>query len=417
LKKAFRVKPRRLSRKDEAVTRNPTEHQRGVGNVAEGTVGGELLPVATGSADEFNAILTPLKPNEPCPGVLSGRRLLVKDLIDIAGVRTTYGSRIYADHVPMRTASCVEKLVRAGAVVVGKASLPEFAWNVTGQNPWYGDVHNPAHPGRTTGGSSSGNAAALAANLCDLGLGTDTGCSIRLPSACCGTVGLKPSWSSIPMDGIFPLCPTVDTVGPMARTVEDVALAWSVLTERPVPEPRLRGCAVGVLTRPPSLGDGNVAVEETLAAEAWVAELERLGARVVHAHIPDPDANTEPVLFHEALRSHRETYPARRDDYSDNVRAKLEWAQRIQPHEVATAYAALDSWRSYRPDVDLFVSPCYAIDLPAEDCDELEVRLPLAAFLRPINMLGWAALAIGNMQFIAPHDKVVLAAGLAWERG
>src|SRR5207247_429838 len=108
---------------------------------------------------------------------------------------------------------------------VGKASLPEFAWNVTGQNPWYGTVRNPVPPGRTTGGSSSGSAAALAAGLSDLALGTDTGCSIRLPSACCDVVGLKPRGGSLPMAGIFPLCPTLDTVGPMGTSVADVGPA------------------------------------------------------------------------------------------------------------------------------------------------------------------------------------------------
>ena len=126
-------------------------------------------------------------------------------------------------------ATVVQRALDAGAVVVGKANLPEFAWGVLGVNPWYGAVHNPLHPGKTTGGSSAGNAAALAAGLVDLGLGTDTGCSIRLPSAACGTVGLKPRWGHLPLDGVFPLVPTLDTVGPMGRSVEDVALLWSVL--------------------------------------------------------------------------------------------------------------------------------------------------------------------------------------------
>ena len=134
--------------------------------------------------------------------------------------------------MPTRSASAVEKLVAAGAVVTGKANLHEFAWGVTSQNPWYGTVQNPRLPGRMAGGSSGGNAAALAAGLCDLGLGTDTGCSIRLPASCCGVVGLKPSWGRIAIDGVFPLCPTFDTVGPMARTVAEVALAWSVLADR-----------------------------------------------------------------------------------------------------------------------------------------------------------------------------------------
>jgi Asp-tRNA(Asn)/Glu-tRNA(Gln) amidotransferase A subunit family amidase len=367
--------------------------------------------------DEYNAVITWIdQPVPPKPGPLAGRTLLVKDLIDTAGVRTTYGSRIYADHVPSRTAPAVERLVDAGAVLVGKANLPEFAWNVTGQNPWYGTVGNPVHPGRTTGGSSSGNAATLAAGLCELGLGTDTGCSIRLPSGCCETVGLKTSWGSLPMNGIFPLCPTLDTVGPMARTVADVALMWSVLSGRAVPEPRLAGLTVGLLTRPPSVGGGTVP-DESLAAEAFVERLEQLGARVVPASIPEPRANTWPLFFHEAAESHRATFPSRADEYSDNCRTKLELAQQVPADDVSAAYAAVEEWRRYEPEVDLYASPVVAIDLPPEDCDELEVRIPFTAFLRPFNLLGWAGLAIGNLQLIAPRDETVLAAGLAWERG
>src|SRR5215831_12536446 len=102
----------------------------------------------------------------------------------------------------------VERLLAAGAQLVGKANLHEFAWGVTSQNPWYGTVHNPSEPGSTAGGSSGGNAAAIAAGLCDIALGTDTGCSIRLPAACCGLVGLKPSWGRVPVDGVFPLVPS-----------------------------------------------------------------------------------------------------------------------------------------------------------------------------------------------------------------
>jgi len=348
-------------------------------------------------------------------GPLSGRRLLVKDLIDVAGVRSTYGSRIYADHVPERTASAVERLVRAGATLVGKANLAEFAWGVVGQNQWYGTVRNPLHPGRTTGGSSSGNAAALAAGLCDIGLATDTGCSIRLPSACCGTVGLKPAWGRLAMDGVFPLCPTLDVVGPMACSVTDVAVMWSVLAGEPVPEPRLAGLTVGLLTRPPPVGDDPP--DESLLAEQWAAGLERLGARVVAASVPHPSADTWPLFFHEAARSHQETFPSRADEYGDNCRAKLELAQRVDADRVADAYEAVAGWRRYAPEVDLFVAPCFTIDLPAEDVDELEVRIPFSQWLRWVNVIGWAALAIGNLQLIAPRDETVLAAGLAWELG
>jgi Asp-tRNA(Asn)/Glu-tRNA(Gln) amidotransferase A subunit family amidase len=363
--------------------------------------------------DTYSAVITEVEPAPPRDGPLRGKRLLVKDLIDTAGIRTTYGSRIYGDHVPARTATAVEMLVRAGAVVTGKANLHEFAWGVTSQNPWYGTVQNPRLPGRTAGGSSGGNAAALVAGLCDLGLGTDTGCSIRLPAACCGVVGLKPGWGRIPVDGVFPLCPTFDTVAPIARTVAEVAQMWSVLAAAPVPEPRLAGLRVGLLTRPPSVG--GPALPPNRAAEAHVPRLEELGAVVVDAEIPEPADDTWPLFFHEAARSHRGTFPARADEYGDNVRAKLELAQAVDPADVERARAAIAAWRGWRPEVDLYVAPVLGVEVPPVDCDELEVRIPATAFLRPFNVLGWAALAIGDLQLIAPRDEVVLAAGLAWE--
>ena len=369
-------------------------------------------------SDSWNAAITwleePLRRAETGP--LAGRTLLVKDLIDTAGVRTTYGSRIHAEHVPDRNATVVDRVLDAGAEVVGKANLVEFAWGVLGQNEWYGTVHNPVRPGRTTGGSSSGNAAGIAGGLCDLGIGTDTGCSVRLPAAACEIVGLKTRHGAVPLDGVFPLCPSLDTVGPMARTVADAATLWSVLVGRPAPEPRLGGLTVGVLRRAPDLADGRE-TERSDAADAWATRLEGLGARIVEAVIPGPAASLWPVFDHEAARSHAATFPSRADEYGRAIRAKLDAAQRVDPDAVLDGYRALVEWRQFVPEVDLYVSPCVAIDWPAEDADELEVRLPLSSFMRWVNLLGWAALAIGNLQLIAPADETVLAAGLAWERG
>ena len=370
------------------------------------------------STDPYNAGITwlaePLAPTSGGP--LAGQRLLVKDLIDTAGIRTTYGSRVYADHVPARNAIVVERVLDAGAAIVGKANLAEFAWGVLGTNEWYGTVHNPARPGRTTGGSSSGNAAAIAGGLCDLGIGTDTGCSVRLPSAACDIVGLKTRLGNVPVDGVFPLCPSFDTVGPLGRSVADIAALWSVLSDRPVPEPEIAGRTIGLLRRAPNLADGRQ-TEASDAAEAWAGRLEALGARVVEAEMPGPAADTWPVFLHEAARSHAATFPARADEYGQAIRAKLEAAQRVEPEAVLDGYRALLAWRQLVPAVDLYVSPCVAIDLPAEDVHELEVRLPLSSFLRWVNLLGWSALAIGNLQLVARDDETVLAAGLAWERG
>jgi hypothetical protein len=136
----------------------------------------------------------------------------------------------------------------------------------------------------------------------------------------------------------------------------------------------------------------------------------------VETRIPEPSANTWPQFQHEAARSHAATFPSRADEYGDVMRTKLEAALRADEDEVSVAYRAIEEWRGYRPEVDLYVSPCYAVELPPDDADELEVRLPLTSFLRWVNLVGWAGLAIGNMQLVAPRDEVVLAAGLAWER-
>ncbi len=369
--------------------------------------------------DAWNAGITWLdEPLAGAPaGALAGRTLLVKDLVDTAGIRTTYGSRIYAAHVPDTHAPVVQRSLDAGAVVVGKGNLPEFAWSVLGQSPWYGDVHNPRHPGRTTCGSSSGNGAALAAGLVDLAIGTDTGGSIRLPAAACDVVGLKPEWGRIPADRVFPLCPTLDTVGPMATTVEDTALLWSVLAAAPVPAPRLEGLTVGRLRRAPALADGRDPAASDMA-EAGGAGLERLGARVVEATIPDAPGDMWPLFDHEALQSHAATYPSRADEYGPVMQKKLAGAaSRVTPEKVAAAYDALHAWRAFQPDVDLYVSPCIGVELPAENAFEPDVRLPVSSFVRWVNLLGWSALAIGNLQLVAPADETVLAAGLAWERG
>jgi aspartyl-tRNA(Asn)/glutamyl-tRNA(Gln) amidotransferase subunit A len=371
----------------------------------------------TAPDDRWNAAITWLEEplSRTAVGPLAGRTVLVKDLIDTAGIRTTYGSRVYADHVPTRHATVVERVLDAGATILGKANLVEFAWGVMGTNPWYGTVRNPVRPGLTTGGSSSGNAAAIAGGLCDLGIGTDTGCSVRLPAAACELVGLKPRLGVVPVEGVFPLCPSFDTVGPMGRSAEDVATLWSVLAGRAAPEPRLDGLVVGLLRQAPDLADGRE-TEASDAAEAWVPRLQSLGARVVEAHVPGPTANTWPVFEHEAARSHAATFPSRAGEYGDVLRAKLEGAQRVDRDAVADGYRALLAWRQLVPDVDLYVSPCVAIEWPAEDAYEPAVRLQLSSFLRWVNLLGWAGLAIGNMQLVAPREETVLAAGLAWER-
>src|SRR6266542_6752943 len=157
------------------------------------------------------------RPEQPSEGI----PLAVKDLFDTAGLTTTYGSAIFTEHVPTRTAEAVSRLEQSGYANVGKTNLHEFAYGTTSENPHFGTVPNPVAPGRIAGGSSGGSAAPLAAGLADAALGTDSGGSIRIPAACCGIVGFKPTYGLVPLDGCFPLASSFDHVGPMARTVAD----------------------------------------------------------------------------------------------------------------------------------------------------------------------------------------------------
>ena len=172
-------------------------------------------------------------------GSLHGVPIAVKDLIDVEGVRTTCGSQTQADFVAGADATCVRRLRQAGAVVVGKTNLNEFALGATGQNPHYGDTNNPWDRRRISGGSSGGSAAAVASGTCAAALGTDTGGSVRIPAALCGVVGFKPTYGRISLHGVALLAWSLDHVGVLARGVEDAAL---VLNELCGPDPADPSC-------------------------------------------------------------------------------------------------------------------------------------------------------------------------------
>ena len=284
---------------------------RGGDSVVSGDPGERLKPPA---ADPYNAAITWL--DEPLRGAaegpLAGRTLLVKDLIDTAGIRTTYGSQIYGDHVPDAHATVVQRALDAGAVVVGKGNLPEFAWGVLGVNPLYGAVHNPLHPGKTTGGSSAGNAAALAAGLVDLGLGTDTGCSIRLPSAACGTVGLKPRWGSSADRRRLPARADARHGRPDGADASRTSrCSGRCSSGRPVPEPRLDGLTVGPpAARPRARRRAQDRVERRGRAVGRRARAARRAGR--RGGDPGAKADMWPLFLHEAAHSHRATFPLAR---------------------------------------------------------------------------------------------------------
>ena len=391
---------------------------------AEEVVADALARIA--AQPELNAVITVCeeealaRARRGVSGVLAGVPILVKDLIDTAGVRTTYGSSIYADHVPERTAQSVAALEAQGAIVVGKANLDEFAWGVCGQNTFYGDTVNPAAPDRVAGGSSSGNAAALAADMVPLALGTDTGGSVRIPAAACGVVGLKTAIGAIPTEGVFPLAASFDTVGPMARTVADCALAHAVLTGTEVPEPAVAGLRVGVLTAYPDLAPPEAPAERDERALVHAERLRAMGANVTELSLPVPKADTWAVFYADTAVSHAATFPSRRDEYGPLIRAKLDHAITVTDEQANEGRAALAEWRAVaarEPDVDLVLAPTLGYDeLPPVGVDELGVRLPFSAYARAFSYLGWPAIAIGPLQLGGRDAAVVIGAALALER-
>jgi aspartyl-tRNA(Asn)/glutamyl-tRNA(Gln) amidotransferase subunit A len=392
---------------------------------AEEAVADALARIA--ARPELNAVITTCeeralaRARAGVRGRLAGVPVLIKDLIDTASIRTTYASSIYADHVPARSAPSVSALEAEGAIVVGKANADEFAWGVCGQNSFYGDTVNPIAPDRVAGGSSSGNAAALAAGMVPLALGTDTGGSVRLPAACCGVVGLKTALGAVPTEGVFPLAASFDTVGPMARTVADCALAHAVLTATEVPAPAIDGLRVGVLTAHPDLGPPAARAPRDERALAHVDRLRALGADVRELSLPVPKSDTWAVFYAETAVAHAATFPSRRDEYGPLIRAKLDHALTVTAEQADEGRRALAAWREVaarEPDVDLVLAPTLGYDdLPPAGVDELGVRLPFSAYARAFSYLGWPAIAIGPLQLAGRDAQTVIGAALALERG
>lgn len=292
------------------------------------------MAIACDSLDGMSTWI--LRIDEPGPGP----RVAVKDLIDVAGSPTTAGCPVLAEVAAPATAdaACLTGLRAAGAVVVGKANLHELACGGTGVNPHYGTPVNPLDPTRIPGGSSSGSAVAVATGEADVALGTDTAGSIRTPSACCGTVGLKTTWGRIPIDGVWPLAPSLDVVGPMARDVAGVVEGMALLE----PGFSVEEVAAPVIGRVRLPGVDPVvdeAVDRLLAA----AEVE-----VVELPLPGWDAATQAgwaVMFHEVWQVDRSLYERGADRLGADVRERLEQGRDVPAatYEAGLAHRAV--WR------------------------------------------------------------------------
>ncbi len=361
----------------------------------------DLNAFITVCADEAIADARNL-PEHRRTGPLAGVPFAPKDIFDTAGIRTTIGSAHFRDRVPQSTALAVQRLVDAGAIIVGKTNLSEFAWGVTTQNIHYGDTQNPRHPGKIAGGSSGGAASALSGGLAALALGTDTGGSIRIPAAACGIAGYKGSWGLVPEDGCYPLIPAMDHVGPMARTMEECVLALEVLGVLERPTPRLAGLRVGVLGPTP-------------AADAMVA----LGAFVAEAELPDYSA-LFPIFAAHAADTHRELIAERWDEYSPDLQAKLTLGLNISAQDYLQAERDLETYHhtcELELSHDILINPTIPCELPPIDEPEtFELRLRMTPYTRAFNHLGWPSCTTRDGLMISGRDDTtVLAAALAWE--
>ncbi len=313
--------------------------------------------------DRYGALVT-LVDRPTQPGPLAGLRVGVKDLIAVAGVPRLCGAPAVADPTPQpRDATAVARLAAAGAHIVATTATHPFGWGVTTPG-----TTNPRTPDRTAGGSSGGSAAALAAGLVDGALGTDTAGSVRIPAACCGVAGLKTSQGLVPRDGVQPLAPSLDTVGPMARDVTTLARLLTALTEHDVVPSVPQRLGVGLLREVEAAPiDG-----EVLAAyEAAVERLRQAGAAVVRVSLPawEPVSEaTMTVLAAEEYTVHEATLRDHAAALSPGVIAALQTSAALPNDEVLAARHTVALFRhavkSMFDRVDVVVTPALPCRVP-----------------------------------------------------
>lgn len=389
------------------------------------------------------------------PGPLGGVPLGIKDLIDVAGAPTAAGAHRRFHYTPDRDAPVISRLRRAGAVILGKTNLHEFAYGVTNINPHTGPVRNPWDHRRIPGGSSGGSAAAVTAGLCAGALGSDTGGSIRIPSALCGTVGLKPTYGRIPRTGVVALAWTLDHLGPITRTTRDAALLLRVMAGEDPGDPAsvtsgsppfdegaedgLAGIRIGV---PRRFFWERTDPEVHSAAHAALRVLADRGATVLDvdlAHAEDAGKAVAIILSVEATAYHERRLRTSLGAYGDDLQVRLLRGFFIPATDYVLAQRArafiTDEFLSAFRGVDVLVTPTTTV--PARPIEEdpgasaaasLAMSTELTRFTNPFNLTGMPALSLPcgftrdglpvGLQIVGkPFDEpAVLRVGYAYEQ-
>jgi 2-dehydropantoate 2-reductase len=347
----------------------------------------------------LNAVIRLLEPSAPtADGPLRGIPVAIKDNIDVRGVVTTNASTVGVPPPAERDATVVARLRDAGAEVLAKTNLLEYAAGSV--SPAYGMTFNPHDPSRTSGGSSSGSTALVAAGVCDYALGTDTGGSIRVPAAYCGIVGLKPTYGLVPLDGVFPLSPTLDHVGPLTRTASQAASLLAVISGQPC---ELRGGAdarIGILRR--QVDDPAVEPGVRRCVEDALERLRSAGFELVDVDVPELELVDEAlgtIVVKEAYDVHRELLDAEGDGYGAGTRAMIEAGRSVDAEAYDQALAnqkrVAEGFARVLQQVDVLAGPTVAYPAPHEDPPvgtpqgDVEAR-----FTGPYNLAGIPAVSV-----------------------
>ena len=380
-------------------------------------------------------------------GPLHGIPISLKDNFWTRGIRTTAGSKILEKFVPESDSEVAARLARAGATLIGKTNMHEFAYGITNDNPHFGPVRNPWNRKRITGGSSGGSAAAVALGIGFAATGTDTGGSIRIPSALCGVVGFKPTFGLVSVRGVVPLAASLDHAGPIARSVTDACILLEAMTDeypkgatapdyRKLRKNRPRRFRLGW---PKEYFFERVDGEVRGAIDAAAKCFKSLGARIEEVSLPhlmeSDDAGTN-IALAEATHYHESQgyFPARAAEYGDDVRRRLEQGRDVR----ATDYLrALEAKRRIEADfdnvfkrVDAIIAPTLPVAAPLLGEGEVTiggeketVRSALVRLNRPANITGHPALSIPcgftrdglpvGLQMIGPRWKEARLLGLA----